>query len=156
GDAWPVIGDLKRQPVASKPASVDGDAAVAASLQNRLFRVDEQVQDHLLELIRIGQRWRKTVCQAALDNDVFDFEFITAQGQGALHNLVEVHAGALGFCLPGKKEQVLDDAAGALRLLEDLLGLAELGRSQAVAEEKLRIAHDGRERIVQLVSDTGN
>jgi len=71
-------------------------------------------------------------------------------------NLVEVDARPLGFGLARKIEQVLDDAAGAFGFLIDLVRLGELRGRQAVAEQKLRVSHDGGERIIELVRDAGN
>ena len=48
------------------------------------------------------------------------------------------------------------DAAGALGLLKNPGGFGELLGLQAVPEQKLGVTHDGGERIIELVSDTGN
>ncbi len=70
-----------------------------------------------------------------------DALLVGAEREGFAHHLVEVHHRARGLALPGKRQQVADDAGGAFGFAEDdlepALGLVvEPGRSAS------RSAHD--------------
>src|SRR5271155_4786980 len=58
-NARPVVGNFERNPIAGSVARANPDVALTAPFQQRLFGVHEQVQDYLLKLIGIGERFRK-------------------------------------------------------------------------------------------------
>ena len=70
------------------------------------------------------------------------------------HDLVDVDHRPRRLPLPGKRQQVADDARGALRLAEDDVdAAARVVGSSDLFGEPLGPAQDRRQRVVQFVRD---
>src|ERR1700735_2634568 len=92
-DAGPIIRHLKNNVIvwlraAHDEAGANAHVAVAAILEQSLLGVDEQIEHDLLKLERIGDRLRESGRKIGEDLDIFHFQFVTTQGEGALDHLV--------------------------------------------------------------------
>src|SRR5579864_9229354 len=87
-NAWPIVGNFQRDSAARGAVRANPDVAASAIRQQRLLGIDEQIQDYLLQLVRIRHRLWKTSFQAAFHNDIFNSQLIAAQRQRALHNFI--------------------------------------------------------------------
>ena len=85
----------------------DPHVSLAAILQQRLLRIHEQIQHHLLQLVRVRHRFPQVRGEIAFHQDVLDSQFIAAQRQGALHDFVQVHPRALGLIFRAKYRRFL-------------------------------------------------
>src|ERR1700752_2171509 len=66
--------------------SSETSSAILPPGEQCVLRIDEQIQDDLLQLVRIRHRLRKAGFQAAFHDDVFNSQLIAAQRERALHN----------------------------------------------------------------------
>ena len=127
------------------------DDDLAAAVLQRLLRVVQEVQEHLLELalvqLHLGHQ-----SQAGDHADVVHFKGVPAQVDHPSEHLFNVHALPLARPLAGEREQVADDPGGALRFVLDR---AERMFAFCALEpaEDLRVPQDGGERVVQFVRD---
>ena len=151
-----IIAHLEGHPPRGDASRAHSDPAAAAALLDGLLGVHQQIEHHLLQLVGIRQGERKFPVQFQHYGYILYLELVTAQGQGALDNFVQVHRLALRFFPAGKQQQIFDDSSGALGLFKNAPGfLGRLGVERA-AEQQLRIAHDPGERVVELMGDSGN
>jgi len=132
------------------------DGAPAIGANARLFGVDQQVEQHLLDLVAIGEHFRQTVRQGLDHLDVADFLLVGPQGKGFAHHLVQVDHRPCRLALAREGQQVADDAGGTLGFGEDDLESLPRLVVHATFGEPLRPRQDGGERIVELVRDAGN
>ena len=86
---------------------------------HRLLGVDDQVEQHLLDLVRIGERLRQAGGERFDDRDVADALLVGAQRQRLAHDLVEIDHRARRVALAREGQQVADDLRGALGFAED-------------------------------------
>ena len=94
----------------------DDERAAAVRREHRLLGVDDEVQQHLLELVRIGEDLRQAGGERVDDVDVRDALLVRAQRERLAHDVVEVHHRARGVPLAREGEEVAHDAGGALGL----------------------------------------
>ena len=87
------------------------------AMHDGLLGVHDQIQHHLLELRRVRQCLRQAGIQHQLHVDVFEFQFVGAQGKRPLDHFVQMHGAPLGLGLSREKQQVLYDPRGALGFL---------------------------------------
>src|SRR5258706_15715790 len=104
GNAGTMVGNFHSDAIAGKTAGADMDAAMLASLLppllDGLFGVHDQIEHRLLQLGGIGQRlWHRGI-EKEIHDDVFNFQFISAQGDSALDDFVQIDGAALGLGLP--------------------------------------------------------
>ena len=125
--------------------------------EHRLLGVDDQVEQHLLDLMAVGEHLRQAGGERVDDGDVRDALLVGAQRQRLAHDLVDVDHRARRLPLARERQQVADDARGALGFAEDGL---EAAADRLVERRSLRQplgpAEDRRERVVQLVRDAGD
>ena len=78
-NARPVIGQFEEDDVALHlvPRARD-ERAAAVRRDHRLFRVDDQVEDHLLQLMRIGEHLRNAGGERVDDHHVREMLFMLA------------------------------------------------------------------------------
>ena len=155
--ARPIVVHLEDDGVAVGvvPGAHD-ERAPAVRRNHRLLGVDHQVQQHLLALVRIGEDVRQAGRERLERGDVVQALLVGAEGQGLADDLIHIDHRARRVPLAGERQQVAHDLRGALRLAEDDVE-ASLGRLvHGLRCEALGPCQDGRERIVQLVSDAGN
>ena len=138
------------------PRADDQDAA-AVGRQHRLLGVDDQVQQHLLHLVAVGEHLRQAGGERVDDRDVRDALLVGAQRERLAHDLVHVHHRARRLPLAREGQQVADDARGALGFAEDRLeAAADRLVERRALRQALGPAEDRRERVVQLVRDAGD
>jgi hypothetical protein len=123
---------------------------------HRLLRVDDQVEQDLLDLVGIGKHLRKAGRQRFENRDVADALLVGSQGQGLAHDLVEIHHRARGVTFPREGQEVADDLRRPLRFPEDGLQAAANLLVDLSLGKTLGPGENGRERIVQLVRDARN
>src|SRR4030042_223925 len=128
--------------------------AFAMSGPHGRFGIDDQVQQDLLELLRVSHRGWKLGIQLQPDTDVPGPQRVGAQGQGGAHQLVQVNRRSLRFLLPGESEQSLNDAGHALGGAYDLRYGFVRSHRQRLQAKYFAVADDRRQRVVDLVGDT--
>ena len=96
--------------------------------------VQDEIEQRLLQLAAVGDDRRKAWLELRHELDAAQPELVGAQRQHALHELGEVLRRARRGLPPGEREQVADDARGALRLLGDATKIEAdfLGRTRRV------------------------
>ena len=92
--------------------------AFAPGFKNGIDGIVDDVQENLLDLMRVGDDHRRLGGQVAVDIDVVDLEIVVAQGQGFVEHFADVDFVALRLALAREGKQVLHYAVRALRLLE--------------------------------------
>ena len=90
------------------------ERAAAVCVEHRLLGVDDEVQQDLLDLVRIGKDGRKARGQRLEDHDVRDALLMHPQRQRFADHLIQVHRRPGRVTLPGERLQVAHDAGGAL------------------------------------------
>ncbi len=131
---------------------------------HRLFAVQNQIEQRLLELSAIGDRLRQPGLELGHELDVVEPQVVAAQRQHAADEIGNVLRHSRRALTPREREQVADDPRGALRFLGNAAEvLAELRRDARVRIgleqflfEQLRVADDAGEWVVQLVRHTGH
>ena len=102
----------------------DDQHAAAVRRQHRLLGVDDQIEQHLLHLVAVGEHLRQAGGQRVDDGDVRDALLVGAQRQRLAHDLIDVDHRARRLALARERQQVADDARGALRFAENGLEAA--------------------------------
>jgi hypothetical protein len=92
-----------------------------------LFGVHHQVQENLMELIRIPLDDRQIGFGANFDGDLILAERMLLELEDPLDQIVEPDPGAARCRRPGEREQTLDDMGGATGLLVHELDLPPAG-----------------------------
>ncbi len=131
----------------------DDEHAVAVRGQHGLLGVDDEVQQHLLQLVRVGEHLRQARRERGQDGDVRDALLVGAQRQRLLDDGVDVHHRARGVALAREREQVADDARRAVGLGEDHVEAAARLIVGLPLRQALGPGEDGGQRVVQLVRD---
>jgi hypothetical protein len=131
----------------NRPAFVDG--------QHRLFGVDEEIEQHLLDLMRIGKYARHVGRQLGGDRQHRHL-VVAAQRDRFDDERIDVDHGARRLALTRECQQVAHDTRGAVRFAEDDRHAALRHLVERLFRQPLRPAQDGRQRVVQLVRDAGD
>src|SRR6202142_3103280 len=163
GDTGAVVGDFKEntsgsglRPPGKQAGGPNPHIALAPAFSQGVLCVDHQIQDHLLKLKRVGHGFGQIVCEVKINYDVFDAQFVAAEREGALDNFVKVHNGSLGAIFAREVQEIFHDAPCAFGFLIYMACFGKLHGKKAMAEKKLRVTHDGRERVIKFVSDARN
>ena len=88
--------------------------------------------------------------------NVVYFQVVVAQGQSFVEHLANVDMLFLRLALAGEGQQALHHAMRALRLLEEFADEVGGAVAQAFAFEKLGVAENRGQRIVEFVRDAGD
>ena len=140
----------------------DPEAARRASA-HRLFRVQHEVEQRLLELASVGEDAGKVRLVLGVELDAAQAELVHPQGEHAADEIDDVLRRTFGRLPPREREQISDDPGGALGLLRNPAQVTgerrgrphgRLGRrgSELVFDE-LGVADHAGQRVVQLVCD---
>src|ERR1043166_3504788 len=122
-----------------------------------VIRLVQDIQEHLLQLVRIADQIRQALIEFLHNLHAVIGKVIRAQGDGLAQNVVDLERLALRRALAGKTQQVLHDLLGALRLFQDHLQiLAGAARDFRILHEQVGKSHDGRERVVDLMGHAGD
>ena len=121
--------------------------------------VEDEVQQHLLELDPVPEHLRQGGPQLSLDRHATLDQVAVDQLEHFRHDFVEVEtAGWLDIAFPEQRTEAVDNVPRPPVVVNDVLeDLAQLGYVQrAVAEQMLRrpgVGEDRGERLVQLVRE---
>ncbi len=116
-------------------------------------RVVQNVEENLLNLVRVEKGQRKVRIQSGLNRNVINLELMFHQLQRVAHHLVQIafDPGRLPF--PGECQKILDDAGAPRRLFFDHFNVAlEAGHVLGVSDQ-FGVAENAGQGIVDLVRD---
>ena len=131
-------------------------AAALPGFQHGVDGIIDDVEEYLLELMRVGGHGRKVGVNLLLQLYVIYPQIVVTQREGFLENFANVYLLFLRLALPGKRKQVLHYPMRPLSLLEELSDEIGGALAEAFAFEQLGVAENRRQRVVQLVSDAGD
>ena len=120
--------------------------------RHRVARVDREIDDHLLELSRIGADRTELGVEHRQQLDVL-------ADQAPQHHVhvgddgVEVEHPGLQDLPAAEREQLPGERRGARGGLLDLLGVASQARVVLAGDEELAVAGDGGQQVVEVVRD---
>ena len=134
----------------------DDERAAAVGGEHRLLGVDDEVEQDLLELVRVGEHLRQAGGKRGQHGDVRDALFVGAQRERLADDVIEIDHRARGVTLAREGEEVAHDAGRALRLAEDDVQAAPRRIVHLALRQPLGPREDRRERVVQLVGDAGD
>ena len=127
-----------------------------AALRHGVARVEEQVEEHLLQLVLDGAHHRPVGLQVLAHLDAGGAELVLEQRQHVVDDDVQVDRARLALRRTREVQQAVDDLGRAERLPLDLL---EQAGARVVGiglfEQHLREAGDAGERRVDLVGHAG-
>ena len=145
--------DFSRNAAQSSTADVAGAQRDAAALAHRVARIDDQIDDDLLELVEVGLDQPKVAA-------VRDFKLDLLADQPAQHHLqFRQHVGELQHLrpqrLPAREgEQLPHQSRRAIGVLADLHDVLERGIGRPVIDEQqVGIADDRGQHVVEIVRD---
>ena len=144
------VGDLEPG-LAIVGARANDDRTRSVDGHQRLLRVDQQVEDHLLQVGRVGPDLGLARVEVERDRDVQRREVIGAQGERAARDVVHVHEGALFAAGARERQQIGGDPADARRLVVHHLQHFTVLGLQVVQQQGLRESGDDRRRVVDFV-----
>ncbi len=124
------------------------------AVRHRVARVDGEVDDRILELVRVDRGVPQPAGEHGLDRHRLADRAVE-QFRHALHQPVDVDRSDLERMLAREREQALHQDGGALG------GLAAIGEPAAHAfgpveapQREVEIADDGGQQVVEVVRDT--
>ena len=157
--ARPIVVDLEHDQLAvGVVPRADDQRASAVRGQHRLLGVDDQIQQHLLNLMRVGENRRQARRRAPRSRVMFVTRCsYDAQRQRFADDLVQIDHRARGLPFPREGQQVADDARGALGFAEDDVESAPRRFvERCFCDRRSAQREDRRQWIVQLVRDAGD
>ena len=121
-----------------------------------IARIHEQVQKDLLQLVIRAQHRRQFLLQVPRHLHVRRPERVRDQGQRFFDHGVQIHFGKFRRAGARKIQQVVDDLAGAERLLDDFVDqlMPRIAAGQLLRQH-LDVVGDHRQRRVHFVRDAG-
>ena len=120
----------------------------------RLLGVDDQVEQHLMELVGIGEYERHSLGELELDIDAARANGVGGDVERCRHDVVDRHGTTFGLLLPRHGKEGSHDARTTLGGGANLQRCG-LGRRIALFFEQYGARHDHGKRIVELVGDAG-
>jgi len=114
----------------------------------RLLRVGEEVDEHLLQLVRIPPEEGDLVVEVQVHRHVVDPQGIGQELHGLRHQCVERDRHALRRVLAGQGEKLPHQALAACRRLGDLRGRLGQRAIPEVFSQELGLQHNAGEGIV--------
>src|SRR5216684_3553440 len=133
---------------------LDFNPAPSASFPHRVIGVIEDVQENLLELLRIADHTRQIGIQGFQNLYAVAGKIVGAQFDRLAQHDVDLHRLPAGRGLTRKAEQVVYNFFRALRLQQDDLEIVFrlLGYSR-IFQEQIRKTDNSRQRVINLVRD---
>ena len=108
-------------------------AGPALHIRDRVFGIDDEIQNHLFDLIGIAVRVRQLIRQIGRDRDVVDVLLVLAQLNNIPDRIVQVERDTLRFGLCGETQEVLSDLPGTFGLRQDHIDHTPGGRLEFAA-----------------------
>ena len=135
----------------------DFDLSGTPHFLNRVVGIIQNIEKHLLQLVRIADGERQIVVVAFGQLHAVVREIVGPKLQRLLQDGIHPHRFALRRHLPRKAQKILNDHPRALRFLQDhaqfFLGLVG---NRRILEQQIGETHNRGQRIVHLVRDAGN
>jgi hypothetical protein len=152
-DARAAVGNLDEMAALLRTGR-DPDGARHAGCRHRVLRVQQQVEEQLLDLVAVDHRHQRLGRILRVDRDVALAQMIFAEIHGGADDRRQVGGDAIRGAAADEREQVAHDLAGARRFAADGLEIALVARRTGpVVQHQLDAADDRLERVVDLVSD---
>src|SRR6266403_509176 len=117
-NAGAVVGDGNFD-VLFVSGGVNHNAAALSRILNGVISVIQNIQEDLLQLLRVAECWREIFVEVFGDLDAVASEIVAARFDGLAEDIVDVNELALHGALAGEAEQVLDNVFGALGFVQD-------------------------------------
>src|ERR1035438_7909848 len=156
GDAGTVIAERDFD-VAAAARAHDFDAGGMAAFADRVIGIVDDVEKNLLQLMRIADDFGQGLIQALQYLNAVTDEVVRTELHGAVEDGIQLHRLAARRHLARKAEQVLHNLLGALGFLEnDSQIAARTFGKLGIFHEQIGESKNGGERIVDLVSDSGD
>ena len=130
-------------------AQRDGAGAVAG--HERLLGVDQQVEQHLLQLRPVAPDLGIGSVELERDRDVERGQVVRSQREGAPGDVVQVHEGPLAPARAREREEIGRDASDARRLVMNHFDHLTLLGLQVLEHQRLRKTRNDRRGVVDLV-----
>src|SRR5271157_3121484 len=126
-----------------------------SACRHGIARIQEQVQENLLQLIGGAAHRRKAIGELLDDANLRGLQGMRDQRQRFFHNAIQVHIGKLAGARSREIQQVIDNFAGAEGLLDDFFddGVARITVGHLLGEH-LDVVGDDRQRGVNFVRDS--
>src|SRR5262245_28336679 len=152
-DAAAIVGhtDHECRPVFRyrRRLGVDGELAAVG---HGIDGVQQQVDHHLLELLRIGGEQRQTFVDRHMGLDVLLVEAVGDQCDGLVDYQLDVGVYEVGALRPGELQKLLNDSLAAASLfIDNSQGPIVAVIRRQLAQELLGKAHDDAKRIVEFM-----
>src|SRR6185503_11363359 len=148
-----VVGDENPHALAL-PIAGDAKPAWRRLTFHRLLRVDDQVQEHLVQLIGIARDRRQVRRELFLDRDTCGAQAVAEHFHAVVEYRVDLHRRLLRLALAGHREKRLDDARASFGRGPDLVGDGARALVGRLLLQHGRAAHDDGQRIVQFMRHT--
>src|SRR5882757_9256900 len=156
GDSGSVVRNGHLNRIAAQPRA-DTDAPTMPRLLYRVIGVIENVQENLLQLLRIAEGRRQILIEFLNDFYSVTDEIVTSELDGLPQYVIDLYQFALYRTLPREAQQILHDVLGALRFLQDDLQIfARVFGDLRVLEKEIGEAKNRRQRVIDLVGHAGN
>ena len=125
----------------------------AAAGLHRVLGIEQQVQNHLLNLFTVDEHERQILGVVLVESDVRVHELILSERDGAADDVVDVEGRALGSRSANEREKVADDLGRPVRFRAHQLEVGDRLLPRFALEQQLGEPHDCLQRVVQLVGD---
>ena len=156
-DPRPIVIDLEHDCIAVHvvPRAQDQGAA-AVSPDHGLLGIHDQVEQHLLDLVRVGKYVRQPRGKRLEDCDVAETLIVGAQRQCFANDTIEIHHRPRRMTLARERQKVADDFRRTLGLAENGFQSAACPFVNVLLRETLGPRQNRRQWIVQFVGDARN
>ncbi len=104
-------------PILDKRLEVNRTGALGR-ISNGVFCIDDQVQNNLLQTMRIAPDIRQILRKIGCNNDVFNVRLILSQLSDIPNCLVQIECGPLRLCFRSESKEILNDFSRPLCLVQ--------------------------------------
>src|SRR5260370_4424402 len=137
-------------------SDVDTYRAFLPAFADRLLRVEQEVQEHLHQLIGIGHARGYRRFLEKVYRDIALAQRVRLHLHGGLQELIEIDLAASGSRRPGEVLQVLHDFGRTPRLLVQNADLFVRGFADAAFLQQFRHAQNAGQGIIELVGEAAD
>src|SRR5689334_4051109 len=150
GNSRPVVLEARPNAIAFASQS-HSQGPARPDLPDRLLRVDDQVQEHLHQLVRVAHHVRQRWLRDEVHRDIVQPQRVLVQLQAPLHHVAHIQRSFPRSRWTRKEQQVLHHLGRASCLLLQQFEPARDGGVRCGALQQFHCSQDRGERIVQLV-----
>ena len=138
-------------------AGANADFAVIAGFLDGVVGVIENIEENLLQLLRIADGHLEIFVELFGDFDAMTGKVVAAEANGLAKDGIDLHGLALSGALASKAQKALHDFLGSLGFAKNDLQFFAGGRGNlGIFEQQVGEAEDRGEGIVDFVSDAGD